>query len=71
MRIVEVKLFRVDLPLADPFQHASSGLVNSLQEVVASVRTDSGVIGYGEVRGTCSLPRCHSTPSSDTGKAGT
>jgi len=53
MRIVEVKLFRVDLPLADPFQHASSGLVNSLQEVVASVRTDSGVIGYGEVRGNC------------------
>jgi len=53
MRIVEVKLFRVDLPLADPFQHASSGLVDALQEVVASVRTDTGIIGYGEVRGNC------------------
>jgi L-alanine-DL-glutamate epimerase-like enolase superfamily enzyme len=53
MRIVEVKLFRVDLPLADPFQHASSGLINTLQEVVASVKTDTGLIGYGEVRGNC------------------
>jgi len=53
VRIVEIKLFRVDLPLADPFQHASSGLVDALQEVVASVRTDTGVIGYGEVRGNC------------------
>ena len=39
--------------MADPFQHASSGLVDALQEVVASVRTDTGVIGYGEVRGNC------------------
>lgn len=53
MRIIEVKLFRVDLPLADPFQHASSGLVNTLQEVVASVKTDTGLFGYGEVRGNC------------------
>lgn len=53
MRIVEVKLFRVDLPLADPFQHASSGLVNNLEEVVASVRTDEGIVGFSEVRGNC------------------
>ena len=53
VRIVEIKLFRVDLPLVDPFQHASSGLVDTLQEVVASVRTETGLIGYGEVRGNC------------------
>jgi L-Ala-D/L-Glu epimerase len=53
VRITEVAVFRVDLPLTDPFQHASSGLVDVLEEVVAAVRTDSGVTGYGEVRGNC------------------
>jgi len=47
-------LFRVDLPLADPFEHASSGRVTVLEEVVAKVRTDGGVVGWGEVRGNCS-----------------
>lgn len=51
MRITEITLYRVDLPLADPFQHASSGLITSLEEVVAAVRLASGVVGYGEVRG--------------------
>jgi len=54
LNITEVRLFRVDLPLVEPFQHASSGFVNILQEVVAAVRTEAGVIGYGEVRGNCS-----------------
>lgn len=54
MRITEVTIFRVDLPLAEPFQHASSGRVTALEEVVAKVRTDAGVIGWGEVRGNCS-----------------
>jgi len=53
VRISEVAIFRVDLPLADPFEHASSGLVRVLEEVVAAVRTDSGVVGWGEVRGNC------------------
>jgi L-alanine-DL-glutamate epimerase-like enolase superfamily enzyme len=53
MRITEVAIFRVDLPLSDPFQHASSGLITTLEEVVAAVRTDGGVVGYGEVRGNC------------------
>jgi len=52
VRIVGVELFRVDLPL-EPFEHASSGPVTALQEVVAAVRTDAGVVGYGEVRGNC------------------
>jgi L-alanine-DL-glutamate epimerase-like enolase superfamily enzyme len=53
MRITEVAIFRVDLPLSDPFQHASSGLITTLEEVVAAVRTDGGIVGYGEVRGNC------------------
>ncbi len=52
MRVVGVTVYRVDLPLV-PFQHASSGPVTALQEVVAAVRTDGGVMGWGEVRGNC------------------
>jgi L-alanine-DL-glutamate epimerase-like enolase superfamily enzyme len=51
--ITEVAIYRVDLPLAEPFQHASSGLVTTLEEVVAAVHTDAGLTGYGEVRGNC------------------
>ena len=53
MRVTEVRIFRVDLPLTDPFQHASSGLITALEEVVAAVRTTDGVVGWGEVRGNC------------------
>jgi L-alanine-DL-glutamate epimerase-like enolase superfamily enzyme len=52
-RIRSVGIFRVSLPLADPFQHASSGLVTTLEEVVAVVRATNGLSGYGEVRGNC------------------
>ena len=52
MRVVGVTVYRVDLPLV-PFEHASSGPVTALQEIVAAVRTDAGVVGYGEVRGNC------------------
>jgi len=54
VRITEVAIFRVDLPLTDPFEHASSGRITALEEVVAAVRTDGGVVGWGEVRGNCS-----------------
>ncbi|MBW1960148.1 MAG: dipeptide epimerase [Deltaproteobacteria bacterium] len=53
MKITEVKLYRADLPLSIPFQHSSSGLISVLQEVVAAIRTDGRVVGYGEVRGNC------------------
>jgi len=52
VRVVGVTLYRVDLPLV-PFEHASSGPVTALQEVVAAVQTDGGVAGWGEVRGNC------------------
>ncbi len=53
MKIKEIRLFRVDLPLADPFQHSSSGLIDNLEEVVAAIETDEGVVGWAEVRGNC------------------
>jgi len=46
VRIIEVALFRVDLPLTDPFQHASSGLITALEEVVAAIRTEDGIVGH-------------------------
>jgi L-Ala-D/L-Glu epimerase len=53
VRIASVRIFRIDLPLATPFQHASSGVVTHLQEVVARVETEGGAVGWGEVRGNC------------------
>lgn len=53
MRITAVEICRVDLRLAQPFEHSSSGLVAVLEEVVAILRTDAGVAGYAEVRGNC------------------
>jgi L-alanine-DL-glutamate epimerase-like enolase superfamily enzyme len=53
VQITEVAIFRVDLPLAEPFEHASSGRVTALEQVVARVRTDGGATGWGEVRGNC------------------
>ena len=49
--IVGIEVFTASLPLAQPFRHASSGLVDRLDEVVVKVRTRSGAVGYGEVRG--------------------
>ncbi len=51
--IKRITLYRVDLPLATPFRHASSGSVGQLEEVIARVDTDSGITGWGEVRGNC------------------
>ena len=51
MRIRALSLFAADLPLADPFQHASSGRIDVLKDVVLKIEADDGGIGYGEVRG--------------------
>ena len=53
MKIKEIRIFRIDLPLSTPFQHSSSGQVTALEEVVAAIQTDTGIVGYGEVRGNC------------------
>lgn len=44
-------IYTVDLPLAEPFQHASSGLIDVLREVVVRLENEDGVVGWGEVRG--------------------
>ncbi len=49
--VVGVEVFRADLPLREPFRHASSGLVGRLDEVVVRVTLASGTTGWGEVRG--------------------
>ncbi len=49
--ITGVQVFTAALPLAQPFRHASSGLVDRLDQVVVRVRTRSGAVGWGEVRG--------------------
>ncbi|MBS7699858.1 MULTISPECIES: enolase C-terminal domain-like protein [unclassified Chelatococcus] len=51
MQIAAITIYTADLPLADPFQHASSGLIDVLKEVVVKVETDEGAVGWSEVRG--------------------
>ena len=51
MRLAAITVFKVSLPLAQSFQHASSGLIQQLDEVVVKIDTEDGVTGYGEVRG--------------------
>ena len=50
-RIASIDIFRADLPLAEPFEHASSGLVDQLQEIVVKLTAQDGAVGYGEMRG--------------------
>lgn len=51
IRIAEVGVYRVDLPLTAPFIHASAGRVEALEEIVVRVRCTDGVTGWGEARG--------------------
>ena len=51
MRIRSVTLFTADLALADPFEHASSGRIEVLNDIVLRLEDEDGYVGYGEVRG--------------------
>lgn len=51
MKIRSISTYKADLPLAQPFQHASSGLIDHLEQVVVKIETAEGVAGYSEVRG--------------------
>jgi L-alanine-DL-glutamate epimerase-like enolase superfamily enzyme len=51
MRLAAASVFTADLPLAQPFRHASSGLIDRLEDVVVKVETAEGAIGWAEVRG--------------------
>jgi len=49
--IARADVYTVDLPLRTPFQHASSGRIDVLREVIVKLESDHGVVGWGEVRG--------------------
>jgi L-Ala-D/L-Glu epimerase len=50
-RLTRADVYSVDLPLRTPFQHASSGRIDVLREVIVRLESDGGVVGWGEVRG--------------------
>ena len=47
MKITEVKLGKISVPLRVPFKTALRS-VNSVEDVIVEVRTDTGAVGYGE-----------------------
>ena len=47
MKITEVKLGRISVPLRVPFKTALRS-VNSVEDVIVEVHTDTGAVGYGE-----------------------
>lgn len=53
MKITKTAIFQKNLPLKIAFEHASSGKVTSLEEVYVKLETDTGHVGFGEVRGNC------------------
>jgi L-Ala-D/L-Glu epimerase len=50
-RIRRATLYAADLPLAEPFEHTSSGLIDTLNELVLKLESDDGAVGWGEMRG--------------------
>lgn len=47
MKITEVRLGRISVPLRVPFKTALRQ-VNSVEDIIVEVRTDTGAVGYGE-----------------------
>lgn len=47
MKITEVRLGRISVPLRVPFKTALRS-VSSVEDVIVEVRTDTGLVGYGE-----------------------
>lgn len=47
MKITEVRLGRISVPLRVPFKTALRS-VSSVEDVIVEVRTDAGLVGYGE-----------------------
>ena len=58
MKITEVKLGIISVPLRVPFKTALR-TVNSVEDVIIEIHTDTGNIGYGEAPPT---PRCGRKP---------
>ena len=47
MKITEVRLGKLSVPLRVPFKTALR-TVNSVEDVIVELRTDTGAVGYGE-----------------------
>ena len=47
MKITEVRLGRISVPLRTPFKTALR-TVNSVEDVIVEIHTDTGAVGYGE-----------------------
>ncbi|MBV8912378.1 MAG: hypothetical protein JOZ05_04960 [Acetobacteraceae bacterium] len=50
LRIRRITLYAVHLPLAEPFEHASSGRIDTLSELVLRLEAEDGTIGWSEMR---------------------
>jgi L-alanine-DL-glutamate epimerase-like enolase superfamily enzyme len=50
VEIRSVTLYSASLPLAEPFEHASSGRIDTLHEVVLRLVSTDGVVGWSEMR---------------------
>ena len=51
MKIVDIKIGRLTIPLKKPFKTALR-TVNSIDDVIIKIITDSGQVGYGEAAPT-------------------
>lgn len=47
MKIKEIELFAINLPLIDPFI-ISYATYDSIQSIIVKMTTDDGIVGYGE-----------------------
>ena len=56
MKITEVRLGRISVPLRVPFKTALRS-VNSVEDVIVELHTDTGAVGYGCLLYTSPSPR--------------
>lgn len=63
MKITEVRLGRISVPLRVPFKTALRQ-VNSVEDIIVEVRTDTGAVGYGEAPPPALSPAIPPGPSS-------
>lgn len=63
MKITQVRLGRISTPLRVPFKTALR-TVNSVEDVIVELHTDTGAVGYGEAPRPVSSPATPPGPSS-------
>ena len=55
MKITEVRLGLISVPLRVPFKTALRS-VSSVEDVIVEIHTDTGAVGYGEAACAAQLP---------------